>query len=168
MWIAPPYVVAPPAPVTFAFFLDAQAAAAATVAELKGVDHLQLDAVQLNPVPVDVVHGGRSCSGGRPLTETAPQSQRQPRDYSMGVLTLAVITLALFLGWMMGYVRSPGTKARTLKNIATQPAQPKPVEAALLPISRHLRAPRPLRLPLRKALPNRTGLVHSRRRPGGL
>jgi periplasmic protein TonB len=37
--------------------------------------------------------------------------------------------LALFLGWMMGYVRSPGTKAKTSKNVVAQPAQPKPVEA---------------------------------------
>ncbi len=121
-------VVAPPAPVLPSSSM--QAAAAATVAEVEGVDHLQLDAVQLNPEPVDVVHEDVPVPVVGSLPETAPESQRQPRDYSMGVLTLAVITLALFLGWMMGYVRSPGTKARTLKNIATQPAQPKPVEAA--------------------------------------
>jgi TonB family protein len=107
-----------------------QAAAAATVAEVEGIDHLQLDAVQLNPVPVDAVQEDVPVPVVDSLSETAPESQVRPRDYSMGVLTLAVITLALFLGWMMGYVRSPGTKARTLKNVATQPAQPKPVEAA--------------------------------------
>jgi hypothetical protein len=64
------------------------------------------------------------------VPETATESQRPPRDYSMGVLTLAVITLALFLGWMMGYVRSPGTKAKTSKNVAAQPAQAKPAEGA--------------------------------------
>jgi TonB family protein len=125
-------VVAPPAPVLRSPSM--QAAAAATVAEVEGMDHLQLnavqlDAVQLNPEPVDVVHENVPVPIGDSLPETAPESQIRPRDYSMGVLTLAVITLALFLGWMMGYVRSPGTKARTLKNVATQPAQPKPVEA---------------------------------------
>jgi TonB family protein len=125
-------VVAPPAPVLPSPSM--QAAAAATVAEVEGMDHLQLnavqlDAVQLNPDPVDVVHENVPVPVGDSLPETAPESQIRPRDYSMGVLTLAVITLALFLGWMMGYVRSPRTKARTLKNVATQPAQPKPVEA---------------------------------------
>jgi TonB family protein len=121
-------VVAPPAPVLPSSSM--QAASAATVAEVEGIDHLQLDAVQLNPEPVDVVQEDVPVPVVDSLSETAPESQDRPRDYSMGVLTLAVITLALFLGWMMGYVRSPGTKARTLKNVATQPAQPKPVEAA--------------------------------------
>ncbi|MGB6677376.1 MAG: TonB family protein [Terriglobales bacterium] len=125
-------VVAPPAPVLPSSSM--QAAAAATVAEVEGIDHLQLDAaqldaVQLSPEPVDVVHEDVPVPVVDSLSETAPESQVRPRDYSMGVLTLAVITLALFLGWMMGYVRSPGTKTRTLKNVASQPAQPKPAEA---------------------------------------
>jgi protein TonB len=49
----------------------------------------------------------------------------------MTVLTLAVITLALFLGWMMGYVRSPsGTKAKTAKNTTALSAPTKPSESA--------------------------------------
>lgn len=125
-------VVAPPAPVLPSPSM--QAAAAATVAEVEGVDHLQLDAVQLDaaqldPVPVEVVHEDIPVPVIDSVPETATESQIPPRDYSMAVLTLAVITLALFLGWMMGYVRSPGTKAKTSKNVVAQPAQPKPVEA---------------------------------------
>jgi TonB family protein len=120
-------VVAPPAPVLPSSSM--QAAAAATVAEVESMDRLQLDAVQLNPEPVDVVHEDVPVPVVASLSETAPESQVRPRDYSMGVLTLAVITLALFLGWMMGYVRSPGTKAKTARNVTVQPAQPKPAEA---------------------------------------
>ena len=104
------------------------------MAEVEGTDHLQLDAVQLDavqldPVPVEVVHEDVALPTVDSVPETATESQIRPRDYSMAVLTLAVITLALFLGWMMGYVRSPGTKAKTSKNVAAQPAQPKPAEA---------------------------------------
>jgi TonB family protein len=54
------------------------------------------------------------------------------RDPWMGVLTLAVIAIALFLGWMMGYVRSPrasvGPKAKTAVNALPQPPQVKATE----------------------------------------
>jgi len=47
----------------------------------------------------------------------------------MGVLTLAVIAMALFLGWMLGYVRNPrasrGPKAKTAQTVPSQPAQAK-------------------------------------------
>jgi TonB family protein len=121
-------VVAPPAPVLPSPSM--QAAAAATVAEVEGIDHLQLDAVQLIPGPVAIGHEDVPVPVIDSLPVTAPESQRRPRDYSMGVLTLAVITLALFLGWMLGYVRSPGAKAKTSKNVAAQPAQAKPAEDA--------------------------------------
>jgi len=126
-------VVAPPAPVLPSPSM--QAAAAATVAEVQGIDHLQLDAmqldaVQLDPVPVDIVHEDVPLPTVDSVLEAAPELQIRPRDHSMGILTLAVITLALFLGWMMGYVRSPGTKVKTSRNVAAQPAQPKPADAA--------------------------------------
>jgi TonB family protein len=126
-------VVAPPAPILPSPSM--QAAAAATVAEVEGIDHLQLDAVQLDavqldPVAVDIVHKDVALPTVDSVLETAPELQIRPRDHSMGILTLAVITLALFLGWMMGYVRSPGTKPKTSRNVAAQPAQPKPAEGA--------------------------------------
>jgi protein TonB len=51
-------------------------------------------------------------------------------------LTLAVIALALFLGWMMGYVRSPrgrlGTKAKAAGNPAAPLTAAKPPEGTAL------------------------------------
>ncbi|MGA8493277.1 MAG: TonB family protein [Terriglobales bacterium] len=129
-------VVAPPAPALPSPSM--QAAAAATVAEVESVDGVQLDPKQIDleeiehariedapaeEVRVPVVES---------LPETATESQSQPRDYLMSVLTLAVIGLALFLGWMMGYVRSPvGTQTKTAKNAATAPAQAKPAASAV-------------------------------------
>src|SRR5580698_6933752 len=127
-------VVTPPAPVLPSPSM--QAAAAATVAEVEGVDHLQLDSLRLDPdgvegaqfdpEPVDSVREDVALPVFKVLPETATESQSQPRDYWMIVLTLAVIALALFLGWMMGYVRSPGaTKAKAARNAAVQLAQTK-------------------------------------------
>jgi protein TonB len=57
----------------------------------------------------------------------------------MTVLTLAVIALALFLGWMMGYVRSPrgpvGTKTKAAVNATALPVQAKPPEGTVLSAS---------------------------------
>src|SRR5580658_6796766 len=66
-------VVAPPAPVLPSSSM--QAAAAATVAEVEGIDHLQFDAVQLNPEPVDVVREDVPVPVVDSLPETAPESQ---------------------------------------------------------------------------------------------
>jgi TonB family protein len=132
-------VVTPPAPVLPSPSM--QAAAAATVAEVEGVDHLQLDSLRLDPdgvegaqfdpEPVDSVREDVALPVFKVLPETATESQSQPRDYWMIVLTLAVIALALFLGWMMGYVRSPGaTKAKAARNAAVQLAQTKAPENA--------------------------------------
>ena len=131
-------VVAPPAPVLPSPSM--QAAAAATVAEVESVDHVQLDPKQLDPAQLEEAQVEDAQVAPVPedvrvptvdsVLETATDSQSQPWDYSMTVLTLAVITLALFLGWMMGYVRSPsGTKAKTMKNTAVVPAQTKPPES---------------------------------------
>ena len=64
------------------------------------------------------------------LPETEANAKVLRRDPWMTVLTLVVVALALFLGWMLGYVRSPraafvrraGTSARTAPQAA--PATP--------------------------------------------
>ena len=67
------------------------------------------------------------------LTESSPETtvdiKTPRRDPWMGVLTLAVIAMALFLGWMLGYVRNPrasrAPKAKTAQSVPSQPAQAK-------------------------------------------
>jgi TonB family protein len=114
-------VLAPPAPV-----LDSSSTTAATVASDAEVGslsqapfgHAQVDSVQPDaPIPaIDLL----------PETTTANNSKLRPRDRWMGVLTLLVIALALFLGWTMGYVgrqkKAPvGAKARAGTNATTLP-----------------------------------------------
>ncbi len=138
-------VVTPPAPARPSASM--QAAAAATVAEVESVDRLQLDPARLDPIPVAAavedaqvqVEPAQVDDTERDVRvpvvdsspETATDSQTQPRDHWMTVLTLTVIALALFLGWMIGYVPSSkttsGTKSRTAA--ASQPAQTKPTES---------------------------------------
>ena len=65
------------------------------------------------------------------LAESSPEItadiETPRRDPWMGVLTLAVIAMALFLGWMLGYVRNPrasrAPKAKTEQSIPSHPAQ---------------------------------------------
>jgi putative methionine-R-sulfoxide reductase with GAF domain len=61
--------------------------------------------------------------------ETTTDTKTPRRDPWLGVLTLAVIAMALFLGWMLGYVRNPrasrGTKAKTAQTVPSQSAQAK-------------------------------------------
>jgi TonB family protein len=82
------------------------------------LDHAQPDA----PLPV------------ADLPETTSISKINARDPWMIVLTLAVIVLALFLGWMTGYVRSPrasvAPKAKAAVNAAPSSTQAKPAEVA--------------------------------------
>lgn len=83
------------------------------------VDHPSLD------VPLPVADS---------LPETATKANFVRRDPWMGVLTLALVAVAISLGWMMGYVRSPralAPRARTVVNTSAQPAQAKPAGAAL-------------------------------------
>jgi TonB family protein len=59
-----------------------------------------------------------------PSPEIAPDSPAQPRDYWMTVLTMIVIALALFVGWMWGYVRRPrGPVGNKVKTVITAPAE---------------------------------------------
>jgi TonB family protein len=133
-------VVAPPAPVPVLPSPSMEAAAAATVTEVETVDRVQLDPKQFDLAAVEDVQAEEAQAAPaqeevhapvvEPLPETATQAQSQPRDYWMSALTVVVIALALFLGWMMGYVRSPsGTKAKTAKNAAV-PAQTKSAESS--------------------------------------
>lgn len=74
------------------------------------------------------------------LAESAPETvadiKTHRRDPWLGVLTLAVIAIALFLGWMMGYVRSPralaGHKIKTQQDVPPQPPQVKAPENSLV------------------------------------
>ena len=138
----------PPAPV----FPSSSTAAAisATAAEVESVDHLQADHLHADRVPVDyapvddvqvdLVQPGAPL----PVVDSLPgtttkNSKIHPRDHWMTVMTLAVIALALFLGWMMGYVRSPrgpvGPKTKAAVNAAALPVQAKPPEGTALSAS---------------------------------
>jgi TonB family protein len=90
------------------------------------VDSTQVEATQLDqpqpdpPLPVDSP------------SEPATSSEIPRRDPWIGVLMLAVIALAVFLGWMMGYVRSPkasvGPKAKAAVNATSRSAPVTPPE----------------------------------------
>jgi TonB family protein len=79
--------------------------------------------VELDPKQFDQAHPDAAL----PVAETATVSQPLRRDYGTIVLTLAVIAVALFLGWMMGYVRRPrgpvAAKAKAAVNATTQAVQ---------------------------------------------
>jgi TonB family protein len=123
-----------------------EAATSAIVAEVESLDHLQIDASQVDAAKLDPVQDPGQ-SDPTPAVHTQPDtlvpvvdsssatmvdSQIHRRDYGMGLLTLAVIALALFLGWMMGYVRRPrgplGTKPVAALTAPAQPAPAKPPE----------------------------------------
>jgi TonB family protein len=133
-------------------------AIAAAVAEADGkIDMALPDAA----VPaVDVLHE---------TTETAMNPDVRPRDHWMSVLTLIVIGVALFLGWMMGYVgrqrAQVGTKARAAGTPTVPPAELKPPESApASPSAASVRAQEPPTPALPAATPalsqkNDTGVV---------
>jgi TonB family protein len=136
-------VLAPPAPVFPSS--SSEVATSAIAAEVAIVDHLQVDSVQpdpteADPAQIDTNHLDHAPPDSLlPVTEpllstTTPEVH--PRDYSMIVLTLAVIALALSLGWMMGYVRRPGgqvgVKAKSGGNVAALATATKPPEGTTL------------------------------------
>jgi TonB family protein len=145
-------VLSPPAPV---FASSLMAAIASPPAEVESVERLHADAVQVDPVPVEPAQVDRPQATSEPPEVSLPaldfspaiatSSRIQPRDHWMTVLTLAVIALALFLGWMMGYVRRPGGPARTKAKVsATVPAaQAKPQESTAFSPSAAVPAPDP-------------------------
>jgi TonB family protein len=142
-------VLSPPPPVFASSLMEPAIAATATEAEsadLLQVDPVQVNSMQVDPVQVDPVQvdpqqlDQTQPDAPLPIADLLPEpttnSKIQPRDGWMGVLTLAVIAVALFLGWMMGYVRRPrgpvGTKARTTVNATPQPVQTTPPEDSAL------------------------------------
>ena len=119
-------------------------AATATVPELASVDSLPSDAdvegivdpaqVDLNQLEPAEPDAPPPVAELLPEADVATNSAIRPRDHWMSVLTLAVIALALFVGWMMGYVkrqRAPvATQAKTVMNAPVQPAPAKPAEGS--------------------------------------
>jgi TonB family protein len=131
--LTPPMVI-PPVPVLPSSGFEATAAAEifdpsrADPAEVDPIE--QVDPIELDPKQVDQ----EQPDAALPVAETTMVSLPLRRDYGTTVLTLAVIAVALFLGWMMGYVRRPrgpvGTKAKTAVNATTQAVQANPPQDA--------------------------------------
>jgi TonB family protein len=119
-------VVASPVPVLPSSGLVATAEA--EIIDPSTVDPAQVDPVQVDPVELDPKQFDQvKPIPALPVAETATVSQPLRRDYGTTVLTVAVIAVALFLGWMMGYVRRPrgsvATKAKAAANATTQAVQ---------------------------------------------
>jgi len=132
------------------------AAIVAAVPEVEGALDLPLDLPErVAPIPtVDTVLE----------TETVPEIRE--RDYWMMVLTLIVIGVAIFLGWMMGYVgRQKAQVGTRVKTTATAlPAELKPPEGTPVSPSAAVPASEPARPALPAAAPaesqkNGTGVV---------
>ena len=126
-------VLAPPVPVLPSSELVATAEA--EIIDPSGVDPAQVDPVQVDPADLDPKQFDQAQpDAALPVAETATVSQPVRRDYGTTVLTLAVIAVALFLGWMMGYVRRPrgpvATKAKAAVNATTQAVQANPPQDA--------------------------------------
>jgi len=116
-------VLTPPAPL----FPAAAIAATSSAPALESMAHVQVDPAHLDPEQFDRAQPDAALPALDPFPETAINSRVHPRDPWMSVLTLAVIALALFLGWMMGYVRSPRasgvTKAKPAASSAALPVE---------------------------------------------
>jgi len=123
-------VLAPPSLPVFPS-ASAEAATSAIVAELESAhtlpaDEVQLDPAKADPAPLDPKQFDALLDPASPAPDSLPATtdpEVYPRDYSMIVLTLAVIALALSVGWMLGYVRSPGVGAKP-KAVVSVPAVP--------------------------------------------
>ena len=126
-------VVAPPVPVLPSSGLVASAAA--EIIHPSRLDPAKVDPVQVDPVELDPKQFDQAQPDATlPVAETATVSQPLRRDYGTAILTLAVIAVALFLGWMMGYVRRPrgpvATKAKAAANATTPAVQANPPQDA--------------------------------------
>jgi TonB family protein len=126
-------VLAPPVPVLPSSGLVASAAA--EIIDPSRLDPAKVDPVQVDPVELDPKQFDQAQPDATlPVAETATVSQPLRRDYGTAILTLAVIAVALFLGWMMGYVRRPrgpvATKAKAAVNATTQAVQANPPQDA--------------------------------------
>jgi protein TonB len=131
-------VLAPPVPISPIPVMPSSGLVASPAAEIvdpSWVDPAQVDPVQVDPVELDPKQFDQAQpDAALPVAETAMVSQPLRRDYGTTVLTLAVIAVALFLGWMMGYVRRPrgpvGTKTKASVNATTQAVQANPPQDA--------------------------------------
>jgi len=108
-------------------------ATSAIAAEVGSDDLLRFAAPLVDDAPVDTTQVDPSqpdaaSTDVNSFPETEMKSRIPHRDPWMGVLTLAVIALALFLGWMMGYVRSPRASVAPRAKIVNPVAQPAPVK----------------------------------------
>jgi TonB family protein len=112
------------------------------------IDHARFEATQLVPAPL-VASLPVADSLPEPaadfLPETTTPARIPRRDPWMTILTMAVIALALFLGWMMGYVRSPrssaGVKGKAVTNAAAPSAPARPLEGNASSTGTAARAP---------------------------
>jgi TonB family protein len=130
--LAPPVLI-PPVPVLPSSGL--MATAAAEIVDLSRVDPAPVDPVQVDPPELDPKQFDHAQpDAALPVAETATVSQPLRRDYGTTVLTLTVIAVALFLGWMMGYVRRPrgpvAAKTKASVNATTQTMQANPPQDA--------------------------------------
>jgi TonB family protein len=112
---------------------SAAAANSAIAAEVQSDDRLNFDSPLVDYAPAEATQlehpqPAVPLRSIESLLETATSKIPQ-RDPWVGVLMLAIIVAAIFLGWMTGYVRSPrpsvGAKARAT-NGTSQPAPVKP------------------------------------------
>lgn len=114
-------VIAPPASALSPTASTAQLIPAPEVDRLH-VDPAQVVPVPVDPLPIDHAEPDAPAAFVDSFRGVTMDSEIGPRDYSMIVLTLAVIVLALSVGWMVGYVRRPrgpvGTKAKAAVNAA--------------------------------------------------
>ena len=117
-------VLTPPPPAIPSSSTVTVAAPAAPAPEIENVNHLQVEDAQVESAQPDVA---LPIVESLPSTTTTENSRSYPRDRWMGVLTLVVIALALFLGWTMGYVgrqRTPvATKSRAGANASPMPTR---------------------------------------------
>jgi protein TonB len=99
-------------------------------------DSLQADSPQFDYAQVDPAEPDHEQPDApSPVVDSLPEiaTDSKSRDPWMIVLTLAVIVLALFLGWVTGYVRSPrasiAPKAKAPVNASSPSAQAQPPDA---------------------------------------
>jgi protein TonB len=95
--------------------------------DLSEPDSPRIDYAQAEPTQLDQAQAGLPAFDSVPEITTNYKTSRP--DPWMTTLTLAVIALALFLGWMMGYVRRPrATTSPKAKPVVTATSRPVPVK----------------------------------------
>lgn len=119
-------VLEPPRPV-----LPSSATAAVPTASVAVVD-AQVDQVRPDPVQIDQVQQETVPAAVDVLPISTDTPRIRPRDHWMTVLTLTVIAVAVFLGWMVGYRGRQKAPVRTNNKaevaVPAPPAESKPPE----------------------------------------